>query len=381
VCLLAVVGLAILVSSYPYFNRTDLSLVGSDSSVYYKWMVDMSQKDPWIALQKDRPLSDLLMYSVQHAFGLSSETIVKIMPIVCCVGLALAVFWFVRVGLNNDVLALVAGLFTIFSFQTTVGIYAYSISNWLGLIWAFAMFASLLKSDDRRSWAYMFAAVFFGVALLFTHPYTWDVMMAVLSVYLVWTFFRAQVNADEKMHALRLVSILGINISAYMVYAVLPFGRGVSNGAVGFAERSVVFPSILGLQGGLETMVKSWVGGLYANTLLVILAVLGMFSVVAFANRFSRLMFLWVTVPSLVLLVVSAGNYMFYRVVYVIPFQVLAAVGLFWVFTNFENLFLLKDSRFYWVCKIGVFLLFVLLFLNYALRSVDGAPLHLIELS
>ena len=112
--LLAIVGVAVFVSGYPYFNLASSSLVGSDSAVYYKWLGDMSVNGPAIALQKDRPLSDLLMYFIQHAFGLSTEAVVKVMPVLCCIGLSLAVFWFVRVGLRNDVLALVSG--TVYGF-------------------------------------------------------------------------------------------------------------------------------------------------------------------------------------------------------------------------------------------------------------------------
>ena len=125
-------------------------------------------------------------------------------------------------------------------------------------------------------------------------------------------------------------------------------------------------------------MVESWVGGLFANPLLVFFAIAGMFSIVVFANRFSRLMFLWVMVPSLVLLVVSAENYMFYRVVYVVPLQVLAAIGMFWMLSNFESAIGFRNSKIAWVAKIAIFIVVVLLFANYALRSVNGAPLHML---
>ena len=380
VSLLAIVGVAVFVSCYPYFNLAASSLVGSDSAVYYKWMEDMSLKGPAIALQKDRPLSDLLMYFIQHTFGLSSEAVVKVMPVVCCIGLSLAVFWFVRVGLHNDVLALASGLFTVFSFQTTVGVYAYSVSNWLALIEGFLVFGLVLKSTGKHSWTYMFAAALVGVALLFTHPYTWDVIVAVLFAYLVWTILRLYFgrSIDGKVHVLQLVLVLCLNLIAYGVYAVLPFGRAVSSGGMGFVGHSIIFPNLLNLQNGLETMVQSWVGGLYANPLLVFFAVAGMFSVIVFANRFSRLMFLWVMVPSLALLVVSAENYMFYRIVYVVPLQILAAIGVFWVLNNFESGLRFKDSKISWLLKIVILVLIMLVFANYALRSVDGAPLHML---
>jgi len=272
--LLSIVGVAVFVSCYPYFNLAASTLVGSDSAVYHGWMEDMSLEGPAFALQQDRPFSSLFMYFVQVTFGLSSEAIVKLMPVVCCVGLSLAVFWFVRVGLHNDALAFSSGLFTVFSFQTTVGLYAYHVSNWIALIEAFLLFGLVLRSTEKRSWKYMVAAALVGVALLFTHPYTWDVVVAVLCAYLVWSILRLYFgrSTDGKVHVLQLLLVLGLNLVAYLVYSVLPFGQGVSSGALGFAGRSITFPNILGLQGGLETMVESWVGGLFANPLLLFFA-------------------------------------------------------------------------------------------------------------
>jgi len=376
--LLIMVGVAVFVSYYPFFSRSSSSLVGSDSAVYYGWMQDMAQSGPWIALNTDRPLSNLFMYGIQNGFGLSSEAIVRLMPIICCVGLSLAVFWFVRVGLHNDFVAFTSGFFTIFSFQTTVGIYAYSISNWLGLIWAFLILGSILKSSSKYSWGYSFIAALFGVALLFTHPYTWDVIVAVLLAYLLWQLLRLYLKrSSAKLHIIQLGSVLIFNFVAYGIYSILPFGKGVTSGGVGFAGRSLVFPNILGLQDGLKTSAEMWVGGLYGNPLLLILAILGMIAIVGFASRFNRLMFLWVMLPSLVLFVVSSENYMFYRIFYVLPVQVLAAIGIFWVFRFFESKYLLNNSRRCWLCKVGLLSLVVLLFFTYALRSVDGAPLHI----
>ena len=272
------------------------------------------------------------------------------------------------------------GLFTVFSFQTTVGVYAYSISNWLALIEAFVLFGLFLKGAGKHSWTYMVAAASVGIALLFTHPYTWDVIVAVLLAYFAWTIVRLHLarGTDGKMHVKQLTLVLGFNLIAYGVYAALPFGRAVSSGGMGFIEHSITFPNLLNLQNGLETMVQMWVGGLYANPLLVFLAVAGMFSIMAFTNRFSRLMFLWVMVPSIALLVVSTENYMFYRIAYVIPLQVLAALGVFWIFSNFENVSRLKGSKLFLLLKIAMLVLVVLFFVNYALRSVDSAPLHIL---
>jgi hypothetical protein len=76
--------------------------------------------------------------------------------------------------------------------------------------------------------------------------------------------------------------------------------------------------------------------------------------------------------------VVSAQNYMFYRIVYLVPFQVLAAIGVFWLFSYSDKILFFRGGRMFWILKILILVLVVLFFFNYALRSVDGAPLHML---
>jgi hypothetical protein len=125
-------------------------------------------------------------------------------------------------------------------------------------------------------------------------------------------------------------------------------------------------------------MIQSWVGGLFGNPLLILLAVAGVFSMFDFAKRFNRIMLLWVMVPSLALLAVTPDPY-YYRFLYLIPIQVQAAAGLFWIISKLgfvRSWF--KAGRNLRTFKILTVTLVVLFLLNYALRSVDEAILHIL---
>jgi membrane protein CcdC involved in cytochrome C biogenesis len=91
-------------------------------------------------------------------------------------------------------------------------------------------------------------------------------------------------------------------------------------------------------------------------------------------------MLLWVIVPSLALLIISPGQEMFiYRLVYLIPFQILAAIGLNSIFNKLKDVerkFKLSATYSY-VLRILLFTLIVLLLLNYSLRSVDEAIIYI----
>ena len=378
--LLLIIGAAVFVAYYPYVHLSGSVLAGSDAYDYYGWLRDMMANGTSNVWQRDRPAVDLLLFGVQRLSGLSAENVVRIMPILCAVCACLAVFWFVRTSLKNDVLALGAAFLSVTSFQLTVSINAYSLANWLALIMAFVLFGLLLKGFEERSLKFLLACSVAGMVLLLVHPYTWYIVMAILVAYgaasLVWMLLKNK--PEEKLDVLRLILVLAINFVFYMVYSLSPFGKGVSS----VSESVVTWVSpafgFLNVHSGLANMVDWWVGGLFGNALLVGLAIFGAVLLSDFAKRFNRLMMLWVAVPSVLLFVVSAESFFYYRLVYLVPFQILAFAGLYWIAARLEAWLSTRTGRDAQVLRIVLIAGGSLFLLNYALRSVDGSLLHIV---
>jgi hypothetical protein len=342
----------------------------------------MMQNGPQVAFDTDRPFNNLLMYFIKYATPLSAQDVIRIMPIIASACLSLAVFWFVKVGTGDKRLALLSSLFSSFSFQTTVSLFAYYLANWFAIIETFLLMVFLLKSLNKHSWRYMLISALIGVAMLLTHPYTWNVIMAILISYLAWTFLR---RSEENWEIAPMFTLLATNLLFYMFYTLTPFGKGLSNqqgGVLSAATSNIGIPSLLNLQNGLGLIVSMFMGGLFGNPLMIILAVAGMFSMINFTRsltKFHRIMLLWIIIPSLALLAVSPGQEMFfYRLVYLIPFQILAAIGLHSIFNRLKDVerkFKLSATHSY-VLRILFFTLVVLFLLNYSLRSVDEAMIY-----
>jgi hypothetical protein len=375
--LLLSVAIAAFVAYYPITHAPSSTLVGVDALDYYDRLEEMVREGPLIALAKDRPFFNLLMYSVQKVTGSPAETIVLAMPVVLAICLSLAVFWFVKVGTKNKFVALLASLFSSFSFQMTVGVFAYFSANWLAIIESFLLFIFLLKSyEEKNSWSYIVASALVGMTLLLTHPYMWDVVMAILAFYLAWMFVKRNPDRTETGF---LAFLLASNAAFYVGYSLTPFGGGVRDAAgAGSVISSIGVSNFFNLQNGLTSMIQAWVGGLLGNPLLLILAVVGVFAMFDFKNNFNRMMLLWIMIPSLALLVVTPDPY-YYRFIYLVPFQVQAAAGLCWIVTKFENmrsrLEMSETSRTATAIAIALVVLFLL---NYALRSVDEASIQII---
>ncbi|MGD0159082.1 MAG: hypothetical protein ABSB89_02160 [Candidatus Bathyarchaeia archaeon] len=378
-CLLLSLAAAAFIAYYPYVHLPNSALIGSDSMDYVNWLSSVAQKGLQTAFNTDRPFPILLMYAVQIATGSSPETVVRIMPTILAICLSLAIYWFVKVGTKNELAALMSSLFSSFSFQITVGLFGYFLANWLAIIESLVLMIFLLNSFEKQSWKYLAASAVMGFSVLLTHPYTWDVLMAILIIYFAWALIGKRSRREREI--LLLILLLASNFLFYTVYALAPFGKGISSSAGGGIYEvgsGISVSNLLNLQRNVAMIVQSYVGGLLGNPLLVLLAIVGVFSMFDFAKRFNKIMILWIAVPALALLAVSPDPY-YYRFLYLIPIQIQAAVGVVWIMTRLEVVkSWFKTNRNFRIFKILIVVLIVFFLFNYALRSVDEALVHVL---
>jgi hypothetical protein len=273
-----------------------------------------------------------------------------------------------------------SSLLSTFSFQTTLSVFAYIAANWFAIIETFLLLVFLLKYFEKRSWKYMLTSALIGIALLLTHPYTWNVVIAVLVVYLAWIFLRRK--PEEKIEIAPLIFLLATNSVFCAVYNLMPFGTGVSHaeeGILHYVALNIGISSLLNLQNNLASMVQVWVGGLLGNPLLIVLAIAGIFTLMNLAKRYNRIMLFWVVIPSLALLATPPDLY--YRIIYLIPMQIPAAAGLYWMLNKLKSMEVKfrtseKYSRMLEISSVALVTLFLL---NYALRSVDESMIHVLQ--
>jgi hypothetical protein len=93
-------------------------------------------------------------------------------------------------------------------------------------------------------------------------------------------------------------------------------------------------------------------------------------------------MLLFIMLPSLALLAISPeSEELYYRFVYLIPFQILAAMGFQWIINKMKpiEVKLKINGTYFYMFKILLATLITLFLFNYSLRSVDEAMIHLVE--
>src|SRR5206468_1245878 len=135
-----------------------------------------------------RPLILIPIYLVVSTGFISTIRAVEFLPAVLGTLVALSTFVFVREGQQSEKMAGVVSLFSVFSFDATVGMWAGFFANWLAIVEAY-IFLTLLVRFLRTMSRYGFVLLtLMSIALFLTHPWTGVVVLAVASVFVlsVW---------------------------------------------------------------------------------------------------------------------------------------------------------------------------------------------------
>ncbi|MCP8314404.1 MAG: hypothetical protein H3Z53_08565 [archaeon] len=381
---------AVFVAYYPYIHLPPPALVGVDTlsgANYYGFLTRMVEDGAHVSLMSDRPIFFLLIYFIKIVTMQPSYFVIRIMPAICATGLALATFWFVKTGTNDDHLALLSSIFSVFSFQTTAGMYGYLLANWFIIIEMMLFFTFLLKSLEKHSIIYSLIAGLISIAALLTHPYTWLIMISILFSYITLTFLiRSGIRKDILFLLIPLVIIIMVFVPYFIYFSGSMYGTSSFWGFVEYmlmVMKNINISNFVDLQPALSLMVQRWVGGAFGNPLIIALAILGMASMADLSKSFHRLVLCWILVPSLAFfLIVSSQEWLYWRIVYVIPFQIPAAIGLYWLLNKLRSMLHSSSTTTKTYFRLFQILIvaFILLFLfNYSLRSVDMAMIQIPE--
>jgi len=315
--------------------NVDAKDVGVDTHYYVEWntilnnskSMDEFIKQSFIIIQHgDRPFTLLFLFVVSQM--LNSENLSHLIdniPIILGPVLILIVYFLTRELTSNDIASLFSAFVTAISFHTLVGIYAGSYANWIALAVGYSSLIFLLRSLKNAD--KINVVVFFGflVALLFTHIYTWTILVMVMVVYLLVLL---KLNYYDRKRIIIMLIILSSSI-------MLDVGRMVLSGAYsGFAyDISPSFGSDLILGFGqfstrwstIVDTTQNYYGSLFGNSIIYGLC---LYWLLRSQLRDASSIFLMVFL-SIGIIPLFFGNWSVQaRVFYDIPFQIPAGIAL-----------------------------------------------------
>ncbi len=330
ICLL----LGVFVAYYPYITPR-FGFAGWDTLGYYEMLNKMVLESPGRSLElaatTDKPLYFLLLYFLRVSISPSSYVVIQLMPIVTILTNALAALWFVKIGENRALLAYLSAIFTIFSFNTTIAMHAGILANWLAMGLAFVLFGLVLKLQKKRTLKHFLGVALVSAAIFLVHYWAWTFFSLVLVCYGLLTWFeRKGYNLKVKVAVFLLASLTlaSVLLSVPSSYFFSSYGS-VSD--LGPMDVAFLFWTRLPL------FINEWFFGALANPVMMTLATIGI--VLCFSQRtsFRRLLISWAVVGSLLYILASPigknmNQWIMWRALYMIPFQIPAALGLCFLF-------------------------------------------------
>ena len=362
-----IIGLAIglfyatLLGSVPYLPWLNPSgrYVGVDAVTrYHPHLTRMVRGEGLsFALSSDRPLFYAVTYYLAKYFGV--VPVVKAMPLACSVMFTIATFFLARVLFNNKWLVALATVLTPASINTTMAIFAGLYANWTAFALVFFSISLILKSEERM---YLLPL---GIILLFAtagvHPYQWAVVVITLILYTVMQL--GNVIRRRKVSKLFIVCLLTILITlaftAFIIFAFKDIRRVFRSYSRSLPQ--AFYKRLMSLSYFDE---KWWRGmlfftynygiGAFINVPAHVLSTLGF---LRYKFKYDKLLIAWLVGVSALAFIIPYNRYM-----YVLPFHLYLALGVYAVFDFFKKV----DH------KVALVIMLILVFvqLNYATRYI-----------
>jgi hypothetical protein len=375
---------AVLFLGYYHFAVSGLynpAFPGTDVQYYIERLGEMKSMNAAEALSyatgNDRFLYLVFQYVCFSVSGMSPDVFVTfVMPVILVLLLMFSTFFLVKCSGQSLFYAASIMLVTVFSFMVTVGIYAGFYANLFALVFVFVFYGFLMVVlNGHHEWFFLVLTGFSSVAVLFVHPWTWIlVVMMNLATYMFVTLIMASIRKkDLRGHKWELGFLLILFVVNLLTFYVRR-AFGVSGGGelIGGYVNVVTFqPSLLNVfafKYFLDTTFNYYVGGFYGYVPMIALAIVGVFSLAGYKNRYNRLLLTWVLIASSMVFVDFPWHA---RFLFDVPFNIFASLGILFVgewlyrFVSVTELRRLAPLVF-WI----FFALSILFLFNYAVRCM-----------
>jgi hypothetical protein len=362
----------VLIPQHPVINK-DNKDIGVDTHYYVTWIGELAKSKNVSDLiyqafvvqgqSGDRPLSLLFLFLVYQVVGGNNlSDVIEHIPIILGPGIVLA-FYLLTVELTrNEKIALIAAFFGAVSFHTLIGIYAGFYANWLALIVGYISIAFLFRylRSGRLSDIVVFSTLLIGV--LFIHIYTWTVLAAVSGTFLVAMLLvviwkkkkKKNGNINNLFTKRRIIWLL----VAILLSTAVDITKVLLIGSSGGVEQDVqLAQKYLGIEQFsmrwriLNATMHDSLGGVFSNFIILLL---GVFWVLKSNVREPRAIFLMIFLSAGIVPLSFGWWTLQVRVLYDIPFEIPAAIALYYISTRLGSSRLVTLAACTWLVAVSL---------------------------
>lgn len=310
----------------------------------------------------DRPLTMILLYLYQSALGSDAMTAVRFFSVLIGPALVVAAYFFVKEGTKSRHTAAYAALFTAFSHQLVVGIYAGFFANWLGMAAAYMAFLMVHKFWQKPSLRNYLLVFGHSVLSFLMYIYVDVYFLFTLLIFLIISALKYRNVSSERKKILILSTIFAVYATVFAIRILLGtsglfesvFAReDIAFSYEEFRERWRNFPFFL----------HYYVGGFLANTAILVFAFVWTLYA-KYENTFDRILLSSLFVGALPL--VFGNEVLQSRVFFDMPVHIVAAITILRMVNRKDVNSLFAKT---------VFSLVTIHFAIYALRSLSSLVL------
>jgi hypothetical protein len=318
----------VVVTVLPWINPT-FRLVSVDAPGYYHLISNLRGLDfnsaMSLAFTNDRAL--FLIFSYALSYVVSPLNLVQflpalLIPLFCVVSLlVMRLFCSLRDALVFSVLLVPL------SFQALGLIYSGYFANMFAVILVFAYFFLFVRVS--RSWSVLgvFAMLLVSVGILFSHSWTWFIFAISLGAFLLLEWRSADANRGSfKTKATIVATTIVVGFVCDLARNLLSAGSS-SVSVAGTVSTSLGLPNLAFLFGGVRETVNFFLGGVFANQVLLFLFLVGFLFMLTFKSSATRLLASWVFVGCVSMLFAS-GEFVFNRFLFLMPSAIFGGLGL-----------------------------------------------------
>ena len=324
-----------LIPHQPSINR-DNQQIGVDTDYYVAWTNRLIHSHDYLEfLQQafviqnlgDRPLTLIFLFTLAKIVNVSLFYLTEYLPVILGPALVLAVYFLTRELTSNEIASLFASFLTATSFQVSIGIYAGFYANWFALIIGYVSFVFLikfLKMPDNKLYLLVFSVLI--VLVLFSHVYTWSILVIVMGVFLA---IMLKLNRYRRQSIVLLLLVVLASVIIDVAKTTITSSSSGIEKDIKVAKVTGVGPEQFALRwSNLLRTIYSYVGGQFSN---FIIFTLGLYWLFRSSIREPATIFL-ITYLSIGLFPFLLGDYRIQtRVFYDIPFQIPAGIALYFI--------------------------------------------------
>jgi len=333
--LASILLLSISLPLIPYLPSVNPGFKPVSVDIYYysTWLSNMLEANCWSAIEYafygmgngNRPLYLLLLYTL-ISLGVPKFIVLNFEALLISPFFALAVYYTSKRLSKDSLYALLASLTAVLGFNMTVGMMAGFFAAWTALI-LFYICVALTPSLTGGSPKSLAMVLTSSIAMLYIHPRTWSLLMAILTLHLVSSTLQHFRKGDFKLDRCLSAVLIGNAIADVVKTRSSPSYGGLASSiaTLGYSRAFGLEP-LLDLPRNLYRLTVSYVDGLFFNPLHMALALVGILSLSKKGDSLSRLFVIWLAVVSLIFPFSNIGLQT--HLLFATPFPILIAEGL-----------------------------------------------------